>query len=242
MRHHQGRDRGDKVFTPSRCLMILAFVSLVVLLFNVSSYKKTEENLQLRSGDEKEIVLIGQFHKTGPEMSLEKSNPKPVVESSKNSHLPDRKKKIIAYAITVTKDGPFVDGALVLGYSAMKVHDESKGFKSVYDAALVAFVTPKVVTSREILRKFGWIIIERDLPVLIDEIENKDYAEKMRNSGCCGADEFLKLWAYTLTDYHRVVHLDMDSVVFNNMVRLNLSLNASNYLFLTLGSWSFLSG
>ena len=39
----------------------------------------------------------------------------------------------------------------------------------------------------------------------------------MKNSGCCGADEFLKLWAYTLTEYHRVVHLDMDSVVYNNM-------------------------
>jgi hypothetical protein len=51
----------------------------------------------------------------------------------------------------------------------------------------------------------------------LDEIENKDYVDKMKASGCCGADEFLKLWAYTLTDYHRVVHLDMDSVVYNNM-------------------------
>ena len=39
----------------------------------------------------------------------------------------------------------------------------------------------------------------------------------MKDSGCCGADEFLKLWAYTLTEYHRVIHLDMDSVVFQNM-------------------------
>lgn len=42
-------------------------------------------------------------------------------ESGKSS------KKKIAYAITVTKDGNFVDGALVLGYSAKKVHDETKG-------------------------------------------------------------------------------------------------------------------
>jgi len=31
----------------------------------------------------------------------------------------------VAYAITVTKDGPFIDGALVLGYAAKRVHDIS---------------------------------------------------------------------------------------------------------------------
>lgn len=147
------------------------------------------------------------------------------------------KKKTIAYAITVTKDGSFVDGALVLGrhgatatvspspdantaligYAAKKIHDASKGFKSDYSAELVAFVTGSVVTSRPILSKFGWRIIEKPLPVSIDEIENKEYATTMKNSGCCGADEFLKLWAYTLTEYHRVVHLDMDSIIFNSM-------------------------
>jgi len=82
---------------------------------------------------------------------------------------------------------------------------------------LVAFVVPSVKTSRPILENYGWRIIERRLPVEIDEIENKKYAENMRNSGCCGADEFLKLWAYTLTEYHRVIHLDMDSIIFKNL-------------------------
>lgn len=128
------------------------------------------------------------------------------------------KKKRIAYAITVTKDGPFLDGALVLGHSAKKVHDPSKGYVSNYEADLVAFVAPGVVKAKQILEANGWLVLERRVPVEIDEIVNRAYAELMRNSGCCGADEFLKLWAYTLTDYHRVVHLDMDSIIFNNMV------------------------
>ena len=128
------------------------------------------------------------------------------------------KKKIIAYAITVTLDGPFVDGALVLGYSALKVHDKNSGYSDLYDAELVAFVVPSVISSRKILEAYGWKIIEKTLPVSLEEIENQDYAIKMKDSGCCGADEFLKLWAYTLTEYHRVVHLDMDSLVLNNMV------------------------
>lgn len=131
-----------------------------------------------------------------------------------------KQRKKIAYAITVTRDGKFVDGALVLGYAAKKVHDISKGFESKYDAELVAFVAPSVVSSRPILEKYGWKVIEKPLPVSIEDIENQDYATKMKNSGCCGADEFLKLWAFTLEEYHRVVHLDMDSIIFNNMDEL----------------------
>ena len=74
-----------------------------------------------------------------------------------------------------------------------------------------------VITSRPILEKFGWKSVEKPLPVRLNEIENQEYAEKMKNSGCCGADEFLKLWAYTLTEYYRVVHLDMDSIIYKSM-------------------------
>lgn len=37
---------------------------------------------------------------------------------------------------------------------------------------------------------------------------------------CCGADEFIKLHAYTLTDYHRVVHLDADTLILHPMDEL----------------------
>jgi len=101
----------------------------------------------------------------------------------------------VAYAVTVTRDGPFVDGALVLGYGARKVHDASQGFVSDYDVDLVAFVVPGVIKARPILESHGWRVLERPLPVTLEEIENQVYAEKMRKSGCCGADEFLKVCA-----------------------------------------------
>lgn len=131
-----------------------------------------------------------------------------------------RNKKKIAYAITVTKDGNFLDGALVLGYSARKIH--SKRFKNPdeFDMDLIAFVTSSVTTSKDALEKFGWKVYVKDLPVGLDEIKNEKYVKKMKDSGCCGADEFLKLWAYTLTDYELVVHLDMDSILFQNMDEL----------------------
>lgn len=169
------------------------------------------------------LILIGFKHELQANnkrnSSLREGNSNTIKESQtiEISSINNQPKKKIAYAITVTKDGPFVDGALVLGYSALKVHDSNKGYNSVFDADLVAFVVPSVVTSRPILQAYGWKIIEKTLPVELDEIENKNYAQSMKDSGCCGADEFLKLWAYTLTDYHRVVHLDMDSVIYDNM-------------------------
>ena len=133
----------------------------------------------------------------------------------------EQNRKKIAYAITVTKDGPFLDGALVLGHAALKLHrhsDRPGQINSKYEAELVAIVAPSVVSSRSVLEKFGWKVVERELPVQLDEIVNRKYADEMKSSGCCGADEFLKLWAYTLTEYHRVVLLDMDSIIFKNMV------------------------
>lgn len=126
---------------------------------------------------------------------------------------PTPTQKRIAYAITITKDGSFLDGGLVLGYSIKKAHRNSP-----YAADLVAFVTNKVQAARPVLQKYGWTILEKDLPVRLEDIENENYVNKMKDSGCCGADEFLKLWSYTLTNYHRVVHLDMDTIVYRNMV------------------------
>ena len=151
-----------------------------------------------------------------------------------------KKKKKIAYAITVTKDGHFVDGALVLGYSAKKVHDASSGYISEYDADLIAFVVPSVKYARPVLEAYGWKVLERNLPVALDEIQNKAYADGMRKSGCCGADEFLKLWMYTLVDYERVVHLDMDSIIYQNMVTIQrlfyindfYSIKASQFIYI----------
>ena len=86
----------------------------------------------------------------------------------------------IAYAITVTKDGPFIDGALVLGFSAKKAHDSKfLGRESKYDAELVAFVTPKVTAARPVLEAFGWRVLERDIPVALSEIRNPDYMKRV---------------------------------------------------------------
>jgi len=115
----------------------------------------------------------------------------------------------------VTKDGPYVDGAGVLGESVRRAHQRSK-----FSYSLLAIVHPTVHRSRAPLEAMGFRILERDIPFPLSDIENQQYATQVQSNGCCGHLELLKLHAWGLTDYHRVVHLDMDSFVLEPMDEL----------------------
>ena len=56
------------------------------------------------------------------------------------SELAEGARKTIAYAVSVTADGSYVDGAAVLAQSCIRVH---RGGASRYGVDLVAFVAPK---------------------------------------------------------------------------------------------------
>jgi hypothetical protein len=60
-------------------------------------------------------------------------------------------KKKIAYVISVTADGPYMDGAAVLAYGIRKA-----SAKSIYGHELIAIVYPTVTKSRATLEKAGW--------------------------------------------------------------------------------------
>jgi hypothetical protein len=102
---------------------------------------------------------------------------------------PDRKR--IAYAITITKDGFFQDGAAVLAYSIMKYAQNS-----TYDISLIAFVHPNVTTSRTGLRRLGFHVIEVPTPVNTSAIRFPFLRDHIDKNGCCGAAELIKITSY----------------------------------------------
>ena len=65
------------------------------------------------------------------------------------------RRRKIAYAITITKDGDFQDGAAVLAYS---IYLASKNGNE--DISLISFVHPNVTTSRPVLKQLGFHIID----------------------------------------------------------------------------------
>jgi hypothetical protein len=120
------------------------------------------------------------------------------------------KRKRYAYAITITKDGFFQDGAAVLAYSIMKYSRSAK-----YDISFIAFVHPNVTTSRPGLRRLGFHVIEVPIPINVTAIQFDFLREKINKNGCCGSSELIKLTSYRLTQYDRVIHLDADVILLN---------------------------
>lgn len=52
------------------------------------------------------------------------------------------------------------------------------------------------------------------------EIHGEYLRSKIGHNGCCGAWELLKLYSWNLTEYHRVVHVDMDAFLLQNIDEL----------------------
>jgi hypothetical protein len=101
------------------------------------------------------------------------------------------KRRRIAYAITITKDGHFQDGAAVLAYS---IYTVSKG--KDFDVSLVAFVHPNVTTSRPALQRLGYHVIVCPTPINSTAIPWAFLRDHINKNGCCGASELIKLNSY----------------------------------------------
>lgn len=70
------------------------------------------------------------------------------------------KKLRVAIAITMTKDGSFLDGAAVLAYT---VHHTK--MSEQFDVSFIAFVHPNVTTSRPVLKTLGYHVIVAPTPI-----------------------------------------------------------------------------
>jgi len=119
----------------------------------------------------------------------------------------------VAVAVTVTVDGPYLDGAAVLQHSIRMTN-------SIHDISMVAIVHPGVVTTRPALTKLGFNIIEFPPPITSAEIKGKHLRETIDKSGCCGTLELLKLYAWKLEQFDRVLAMDMDTIWMQNLDHL----------------------
>jgi len=119
----------------------------------------------------------------------------------------------VAFAITVTKDGPYLDGVAVLKQSILNTHP-------CVQFEFVAIVWSNVTESRPGLKSLGFILREFAPPLLAKDIRGKELRETIDKTGCCGSMELLKLRAYQLSEYDRVLLLDMDAMLVKNLDHL----------------------
>ncbi|CAN0477113.1 unnamed protein product [Ectocarpus sp. 12 AP-2014] len=118
-------------------------------------------------------------------------------------------RKAVAFAISLTREGNHLDGAAVLAASIDATCETSE-----FLCDLVAFLHDEIGLGTEnLLRRLGFRVMRPGLPLNLDEIEDPVTRGRIAKGGCCGPAELMKLFAYTLTEYHRVVHLDTDTIV-----------------------------
>jgi hypothetical protein len=157
------------------------------------------------------------------------SNSNSNTDSNSNSNNNATPTATVAYAISLIKCGDFQsstagmnDAALVLRHSIHQNsirnnnRDTGKSKKSNYDYKMYAIVHTNAVDCSHGLKKAGFTIVVRDAPVLTRDIQGDYLRKKIHKEWCCGADEFIKLYAYTLPE-PIVVHVDVDYVMHQPM-------------------------
>jgi hypothetical protein len=145
-------------------------------------------------------------------------------------------KAVVAYGISIT-DCPrnstvnTVDGPAVLAHS-IRQSSIRRSNASKYDYHLVAFVHPDARDCSSPLRQLGYDVRIRPTPIDVKQIQSPGYQRLVEERSCCGSREFVKLWAYTLTDFDFVVHFDTDVMVLqplDQLFELMMASNATHY-------------
>lgn len=118
---------------------------------------------------------------------------------------------MIAYAISLIKCGDkqstpegLIDASLVLRHSIHKQHVHSK-----YSYKMYAIVHEQAQGCAQPLRDAGFTVLVKPRPVELRSIQDRTLRKYIPKEWCCGHDEFVKLYAYSLPE-PIMVHVDID--------------------------------
>mmetsp|Transcript_24006 Transcript_24006/g.49054 ORF Transcript_24006/g.49054 Transcript_24006/m.49054 type:complete len:351 (+) Transcript_24006:72-1124(+) len=104
--------------------------------------------------------------------------------------------------------GLITQGAAVLRHSIYMAHRKSK-----YDFQMYALVHPSAKECSHVMSKLGYTVLIRNTPFDKQDIQNEFLRENIDGASCCGAKEFIKLYAYALVNHPVAVILDLDSLI-----------------------------
>ena len=169
-------------------------------------------------------IIAANFDSTGAPRSS--SSPQNQTQSSKdgitnkNGVVPIQ----IAYAISLIRCSDFqsstdglLDAATILRHSIHKTSMRNPDSGSKYDYKLYAIVHTKAAECSHILSDLGYEVLLKESPVQISEIRGEYLRKNVHKEWCCGADEFVKLYAYTIGQHPIVVHTDIDFMYYQPM-------------------------
>jgi len=133
----------------------------------------------------------------------------------------------IGYAISLIKCGDkqtstagLTDAAIVLRHSVHMTSVRNPDSGSKYDYKMYAIVHRQAEKCSEVMKQVGFEVIIADPPIAPKDIQGEYLRKHIRREWCCGADEFVKLYAYSKIPQPIVVHIDMDFAFMKPMDEL----------------------
>jgi len=134
----------------------------------------------------------------------------------------------VAYAVSLikcnnNKNSPtagLIDGSLVLRHSIHNISVRNPDSGSKYDYKMYAIVHKQAESCSQPLKDAGFEILVVDAPVKKQDIRGAFVRQRISRAYCCGADEFIKLYAYTEFPEEIFVHVDIDFAFFKPMDHL----------------------
>jgi hypothetical protein len=199
----------------------LALLWMVVLLKQHLSYRFVLEDNDEHSGDDPSRIIA---HKkaaaaAGRHVPLPDRN-MAVTTTTESSSLPF----VVAYAVSFIKCGDFqtqsadlTDASLILRHSIHQISSRNPLSGSRYDYKMYAIVHKQAVDCSKALQETGFEVIVVDSPVQQSEIKGEHLRKYIHKEWCCGSDEFIKLYAYSLLPHDIVVHVDIDFAFYKPM-------------------------
>lgn len=197
-------------------IVFIVIVGAAVLQIRISQQVHTANSIH--AADKTDLQAVKKALPQQPQeqslVRIQKSN-----EADAIPALPTSEKITVAYVISMiectdnhqsgqSSIAGLRDAALVLAHSIHLVSQKSQ----LYDYKLYAIVHEQAQACAPVLEKAGYTILVKKPPLRQDEIQDPYLRKTIHREVCCGADEFVKLYAYTIEDHPLVVHLDMDVV------------------------------
>jgi hypothetical protein len=146
--------------------------------------------------------------------------------SSMNNIHGTHSKNVVAYAVSFIKCGDkqthsagLVDASLILRHSIHQISSRNPSSGSKYDYKMYAIVHEQAKECSARLQQVGFEIVVVKPPIQQEEIQGDYLRKTIHKEWCCGPDEFVKLYAYTLP-HDIIVHVDIDFAFYRPMDHL----------------------
>ena len=189
-------------------------------VFHVDIENKVKQNDEVMKDGDVSYDNNNNKKSNGDEVEVDASNDKDNHNSAAITSLVDPKNSdvpayVVSLILCANQDNTvgFLDSAAILRHSVHKNSMHYPGSSSKYSYKMYVIVHKNCARYAPLLESVGYETIIRDTPIDRNKIKNDFYRKSVESENCCGSAEFIKMFAYKLTDHPVVVHFDLDKIV-----------------------------